>query len=202
MGSYVMNRPIQGGPRVDPCWAGTYPLVHYSTVNTALLVKWGKRGDRGWGRQVMATRLVDECRGSTATEEGKMRKEATDARRKGEHDCDMAEKRGRCLGRLMSGSKWTPRPRSSEGACLAHLLSTWAVPCLGTVYVRRKSWVAPRPSISDLVVAFCLASLVLVVVGCIVYLYVFQYLDSENFVAGLIGDANVCNVFDGSWVLG
>ncbi|THU46003.1 hypothetical protein C4D60_Mb09t00340 [Musa balbisiana] len=67
------------------------------------------------------------------------------------------------------------------------------------VSVRRKSWVAPRPSISDLVVAFCLASLVLVV-GCIVYLYVFQYLDSENFVAGLIGDANVCNVFDGSWV--
>ncbi|THU71126.1 hypothetical protein C4D60_Mb08t32250 [Musa balbisiana] len=68
------------------------------------------------------------------------------------------------------------------------------------VFARRKLWVAPRPpSLGDLAAAFCLASLVLVV-GCLMYVYVKGYLGSGSLVAGLTGDADVCDIFDGRWV--
>ncbi|RWV97032.1 hypothetical protein GW17_00040208 [Ensete ventricosum] len=68
------------------------------------------------------------------------------------------------------------------------------------VSARRKLWVAPRPpSLGDLAAAFCLASLVLVV-GCLMYVYVKGYLGGGSSVAGLTGDADVCDISDGRWV--
>ncbi|WOK94602.1 hypothetical protein Cni_G03307 [Canna indica] len=68
------------------------------------------------------------------------------------------------------------------------------------VSINRKLWVVRRPSFGDLAVASCLASLVLVV-GCIMHLYIFRYLGSGRLVAGFTRDTDVCDVFDGSWVL-
>lgn len=67
------------------------------------------------------------------------------------------------------------------------------------VSAHRKWWVAPGPSFSFLAVIFCLAS-VLLVVGCVIYLYAFRYPSRGRLVAGFYDESDVCDVFDGSWV--
>ncbi|CAL9751244.1 unnamed protein product [Musa acuminata subsp. burmannicoides] len=67
------------------------------------------------------------------------------------------------------------------------------------VSAHRKWWVAPGPSFSFLAVIFCLTS-VLLVVGCVIYLYAFRYPSRGRLVAGFYDESDVCDVFDGSWV--
>ncbi|XP_020103684.1 protein trichome berefringence-like 7 [Ananas comosus] len=62
-----------------------------------------------------------------------------------------------------------------------------------------RKWWAHGPSISALAVTFFLVSIVLVV-GCVLYLYFVRYLNRENLVSGFPGEADACDVFDGSWV--
>lgn len=65
----------------------------------------------------------------------------------------------------------------------------------------RKWWVAPRPSFNILARAFFLGSVVLVI-GCVVYLYAFRYFGRGNLAAEFSGgmDFDSCDVFAGSWV--
>ncbi|RRT50102.1 hypothetical protein BHE74_00042589 [Ensete ventricosum] len=67
------------------------------------------------------------------------------------------------------------------------------------VSVHRKWWVAPGPSFSFLAMIFCLTS-VLLVVGCVIYLYAFRYPSRGRLVAGFYDESDVCDVFDGSWI--
>ncbi|XP_008798988.1 protein trichome berefringence-like 7 [Phoenix dactylifera] len=62
-----------------------------------------------------------------------------------------------------------------------------------------RKWWAPGLSLNALAVTFLLASLVLVL-GCVIYLYVFRFLGRGFLVSGFVGPTEGCDVFDGSWV--
>lgn len=62
-----------------------------------------------------------------------------------------------------------------------------------------RKWWAPGLSLNALAVTFLLVSLVLVL-GCVIYLYVFRFLGRGVLVSGFVDPIEGCNFFDGSWV--
>ncbi|KAG6472202.1 protein trichome berefringence-like 7 isoform X1 [Zingiber officinale] len=67
------------------------------------------------------------------------------------------------------------------------------------VLAQRKWWAAQGPSFGNLAVIFCLVSVILVA-GCMLYLYAFRYFGRGRLISGFFDESDVCNVFDGSWV--
>ncbi|XP_072998485.1 protein trichome berefringence-like 7 [Typha latifolia] len=66
-------------------------------------------------------------------------------------------------------------------------------------FSHRKWWALPS-SFETMAFVFFLVSVVLVV-ACAAYLYVFRYLGRATLVPGFVGGTEVCNVFDGSWIV-